>query len=121
MGLYWLRTRYYYNRNKVWEKYNDEAFLPRNESGAIEWPAVTVQLPMYNERNVVERLIKVVAALDYPWNKLQVQVLDDSTDETCQIVQNVIHSLPSNYPIEHIRRVIRTGFKGTFVRIIVWM
>lgn len=112
MGVYWLRTRYYYNRNKVWEKYNDEGMLPRNETGGIEWPAVTVQLPMYNERNVVERLIKTVAAMDYPLNKLQVQVLDDSTDETCEIVANVIKTLPPDYPIQHVRRIIRTGFKG---------
>jgi len=45
-------------------------------------PRVTVQLPIYNERYVVERLIDAVAALDYPRDRFQIQVLDDSTDET---------------------------------------
>jgi len=47
-----------------------------------DFPAVTVQLPIFNERLVVERLIDAVAALDYPADKLSIQVLDDSTDET---------------------------------------
>ena len=47
-----------------------------------EWPFVTVQLPVYNEREVVERLINAAAALDYPPDRLQIQLLDDSTDDT---------------------------------------
>ena len=46
------------------------------------WPTVTVQLPLYNEADVVDRLIDACAALDYPRRKLEIQVLDDSTDET---------------------------------------
>src|SRR3954467_6940332 len=46
------------------------------------WPVVTVQLPVYNERYVVERLIDGVCALDYPRDRLEIQVLDDSTDDT---------------------------------------
>ena len=46
------------------------------------WPSVTVQLPIYNERRVVQRLIAAAAALDYPGDRLEIQVLDDSTDET---------------------------------------
>src|SRR5664279_3138923 len=51
-----------------------------------ELPKVTVQLPLYNEMYVAERLLDAVAALDYPKDKLEVQVLDDSTDETTEIV-----------------------------------
>lgn len=83
-----------------------------NLVGDQEWPKVTIQLPMYNERNVVERLILSVAKTDYPLNKLQIQVLDDSTDETSDIVKHVLGTLPRNYPIEHIQRKIRTGYKA---------
>src|SRR6266704_4787245 len=48
-----------------------------------EWPRVTLQLPIYNERMVVERLIDAAAALEYPSDRLEIQVLDDSTDDTC--------------------------------------
>src|SRR5262245_11596441 len=49
------------------------------------WPRVTVQLPVYNERYVVGRLIDAVASLDYPREALEIQVLDDSTDDTAEI------------------------------------
>jgi cellulose synthase/poly-beta-1,6-N-acetylglucosamine synthase-like glycosyltransferase len=49
--------------------------------GEIE-PLITVQLPIFNEKYVVERLINAVAGLDYPKNKLEIQILDDSTDDT---------------------------------------
>lgn len=56
------------------------------------WPRVTVQLPLYNEQFVVERLIDAAAALDYPLDHLQIQVLDDSTDETTRLAAaKVIH------------------------------
>src|SRR5689334_23125350 len=51
-----------------------------------EWPRVLVQLPLYNERYVAERLIDAVAALRYPADKLSIQVLDDSTDDTPSVV-----------------------------------
>ena len=56
--------------------------LPPPTEEANPWPAVTVQLPIFNEALVVERLISAVAGLDYPFDRLQIQVLDDSTDET---------------------------------------
>src|SRR6476646_10831244 len=52
-----------------------------------EWPTVLVQLPLFNERYVVERLIDVVVALDYPVDRLTIQVLDDSTDDTAGIAR----------------------------------
>ena len=52
-----------------------------------DWPAVTVQLPIYNELYVVERLVEAAARLDYPAGKLQIQLLDDSTDETTELAQ----------------------------------
>lgn len=79
-----------------------------------EWPMVTVQLPIFNERYVIERLIDAVAAFDYPEGKLEIQVLDDSTDDTVQIVAEKIEALKAtcNVPIHHVRRENRTGYKA---------
>ena len=76
-------------------------------------PKVTVQLPLYNEQYVVERLIDAVAALDYPKERLEIQVLDDSTDETTDIVQQkVTEYQEQQIDIHHIRREKRTGYKA---------
>jgi glycosyltransferase involved in cell wall biosynthesis len=82
-----------------------------------EWsgvlPAVTVQLPIYNERFVVERLIDAVCALDYPGGRLEIQVLDDSTDETVALARRrVEHHRRNGVDIAHIRRGRRAGYKA---------
>ncbi len=78
-----------------------------------ELPTVTIQLPMFNEMYVVERLIEGVAAIDYPKDKLEIQVLDDSTDETVQIAKaKVDELLEKGWDIEYRHRVDRTGFKA---------
>ncbi|MCS6963622.1 glycosyltransferase [Thermoflexus sp.] len=80
---------------------------PRN------WPRVTVQLPIYNEGGVVERLLGAVVALDYPRDRLEIQVLDDSTDETAQRVQRQVAYYQSlGHPIELLRRPHRNGYKA---------
>ena len=58
-----------------------------------ELPFVTVQLPVFNERYVVERLIRAVAKMDYPTDRLEIQVLDDSTDETTAIARQCVDEL----------------------------
>src|SRR5690606_19199685 len=58
-----------------------------------EWPKVTIQLPIYNEMYVVDRLIDAVSKTDYPKDRLQIQVLDDSTDETRAIVELAVRRL----------------------------
>jgi cellulose synthase/poly-beta-1,6-N-acetylglucosamine synthase-like glycosyltransferase len=76
-------------------------------------PPITVQLPIFNELYVVERLLKSVAALDYPRELLQVQVLDDSTDETTEIAANrVVELRAAGLDIELIHRTDRTGYKA---------
>ena len=76
-------------------------------------PRVTVQLPMFNELYVVERLIESVSKLDYPRELLDVQVLDDSTDETRELAQKLVSELQkTGLDIVHIHRVDRTGFKA---------
>lgn len=76
-------------------------------------PMVTVQLPVYNELYVIERLIDTVANFNYPNNKLEIQVLDDSTDETSGIIsQKVNFWQEKGIDIHHIQRTNRTGFKA---------
>lgn len=77
------------------------------------WPTVTVQLPVYNERYVVRRLLEAAAALDYPREKLTIQVLDDSTDDTTRIVSAQVRLLRrEGLNIWHVRRPQRTGYKA---------
>ncbi|MFD2245518.1 cellulose synthase family protein [Pontibacter ruber] len=86
---------------------------PLTPAASQKWPTVTVQLPLYNERYVVERLIDAVAALDYPRHLLQIQLLDDSTDDTSSLIQQKISDYSeSGIRFEHIRRPERTGYKA---------
>ncbi|MDC7994225.1 cellulose synthase family protein [Altibacter sp. HG106] len=78
-----------------------------------ETPFVTVQLPVYNELYVMERLLNNIAQLEYPSNKLEIQVLDDSTDESLQQTAAHIERLQAKgVNIKHITRTDRTGFKA---------
>jgi len=78
-----------------------------------EWPYVTIQLPVYNELYVIERLLDAVAELEYDLDKLEVQVLDDSTDESFQVAAAKIEELKANgLNIEHIKRPERKGYKA---------
>lgn len=80
---------------------------------AAECPLVTVQLPIYNEPHVVDRLIRAAAAIDYPRRRLQIQVLDDSTDQTPQIAAPRVAALQTEgVNIIHLRRSQRSGYKG---------
>ncbi len=74
---------------------------------------VTIQLPMYNEMYVVERLIDSVCEIDYPKDKLEIQVLDDSTDETVDVVAKLVKAKQDlGFDIQHVRRTNREGFKA---------
>lgn len=78
-----------------------------------EYPPVTVQLPVYNEVYVVERLIDAACLLDYPRDRLEIQVLDDSTDETNQVVsKRVAFYRAHGIDIKHLRRTNRAGYKA---------
>jgi cellulose synthase/poly-beta-1,6-N-acetylglucosamine synthase-like glycosyltransferase len=80
---------------------------------AAVWPMVTVQLPLYNERCVARRLLETVGALDYPTDRLEIQVLDDSTDETTEILAKTTMRLrEKGLRVTHLRRGERTGFKA---------
>ena len=101
-----LHLAWLYSRNK------------RNRKDAITAtvtfePLVTIQLPIYNEKYVVERLIDAVSMIDYPKSKLEIQVLDDSSDETSEIILKKIESIrPLGLNIKFIHREDRAGFKA---------
>ena len=78
-----------------------------------QWPVVTVQLPLYNEMYVAQRLIEAVCRLEYPRDRLEIQVLDDSTDETTGIVAQVVEEQRRlGIDIHHLHRADRRGFKA---------
>jgi cellulose synthase/poly-beta-1,6-N-acetylglucosamine synthase-like glycosyltransferase len=78
-----------------------------------EDPMVTIQLPLYNEMYVIERLINAVCEIEYPKDKMEIQVLDDSTDETTAIVSKIVEQKKQQgFDISHIRRGTREGYKA---------
>ncbi|NJK92860.1 MAG: glycosyltransferase [Blastochloris sp.] len=100
---FWMVYTYY--------KHKGNSFKPLSRFKKL--PLVTVQLPVFNELYVVERLIRSVAELDYPKELMEIQVLDDSTDETRELVAAVVGELKSKgFDIEQHHRKERTGFKA---------
>lgn len=96
------------NRERL-RRVTDEYTVPAES----ELPPVTVQLPLYNEATVVERLLDAVARLDYPRDRLQVQVLDDSSDETRLIAARKAAALAAGgLDIQYVRRPDRVGYKA---------
>ncbi len=92
-------------------KYKDH--VPGPPPPVIEWPKVTIQLPIFNERYVIERLVDCVAQFDYPREKMDIQVLDDSTDETQEVARNCVERHRElGLPISYIHRDNREGFKA---------
>jgi len=80
-------------------------------------PFVTVQLPIYNERYVAARLLEAAAALDWPADRLEIQVLDDSTDDTTEILRTTIDAMPDgSAPCTLVRRPTREGYKAGALR-----
>jgi cellulose synthase/poly-beta-1,6-N-acetylglucosamine synthase-like glycosyltransferase len=97
----------------IWLFIKNRHHAPKPREQFKNLPHVTVQLPIYNELYVIERLLKSVAALDYPKELLQIQVLDDSTDETTELAaKNVAELKATGLDIELIHRTDRTGFKA---------
>jgi cellulose synthase/poly-beta-1,6-N-acetylglucosamine synthase-like glycosyltransferase len=104
MHRYQLVARYYRHRKNA---------VKDPPSRFAELPSVTVQLPIFNEQFVVERLIQTCCNLDYPKEKLEIQVLDDSTDETVERAQAIVEYYQSlGHRIHYIHRTNRYGFKA---------
>ena len=86
---------------------------PKPVYDPVTTPKVTIQLPMFNELYVAERIIETIAAFDYPSDKLQIQVLDDSTDETKDVIAKKVAEVAARgINIQHVHRVDRTGYKA---------
>jgi cellulose synthase/poly-beta-1,6-N-acetylglucosamine synthase-like glycosyltransferase len=106
VGIHSLVLTIVYLRNQ-----NKNAATPPPIKG--EWPRVVIQLPIYNERHVVDRLVDAMNRLDYPRDRLEVQLLDDSTDETVNIAAAAVErAKATGLTIEHVRREKREGFKA---------
>lgn len=96
---------YYFRFNKNKRK--------RERRKLENFPNVTIQLPIYNEKYVVHRLLKCVTSMDYPKENLEIQVIDDSNDETTSIIADLVKQYQrENYDIKHLIRGSRAGFKA---------
>src|SRR5215813_2152631 len=93
--------------------YRHRRNAPRPAGDLSALPRVTVQLPIYNEVYVAERLIEAVTRLDYPQELLEIQVLDDSTDETRDVAKRVVERFRARgFDISYLHRDDRSGFKA---------
>lgn len=114
-----------YGAHRIYHSWVAKRLMPRLEdnpsaaqsiSNALSsdgLPVVTVQIPLYNEKFVAGRIIDFVAKFEYPIDKMQIQVLDDSTDESVGIVaERVSHYKNLGYNISHVRRDNRVGYKA---------
>jgi cellulose synthase/poly-beta-1,6-N-acetylglucosamine synthase-like glycosyltransferase len=94
-------------------RHRHERTAPRSRFGEADLPVVTIQLPMFNEMLVAERLIDAVASIDYPRERLEIQVLDDSTDATSAIARAKCATLrEQDLDVAYIHRKDRTGYKA---------
>lgn len=97
----------------LYYKYKDRAGTPKAESEPSDWPTVTIQLPVFNEQYVVERLIDTICKIDYPRSQLEIQVLDDSTDDTTGIARACVDKHQARgIEIQYLHRPDRSGFKA---------
>jgi cellulose synthase/poly-beta-1,6-N-acetylglucosamine synthase-like glycosyltransferase len=122
IGVAWIMTIYTLNfyylsyqsqHNVIHQKRKDKLSV-HADSAIPDPPVVTVQLPIYNEKYVAARLINAVCLLDYPKDRLEIQVLDDSEDDTFELVQFVVgENQLRGFDIHHFRRISgRAGFKA---------
>jgi cellulose synthase/poly-beta-1,6-N-acetylglucosamine synthase-like glycosyltransferase len=99
--------------NYLKSKKKTDNSLKFNLKKTTEIPFVTIQLPIFNEKYVIERLLTTIAKIDYPKDKLEIQVLDDSTDDSIFETKGLIDALhQSGLDIKHITRTNRIGFKA---------
>jgi len=112
-NCYILMVFYVLNHPKTIKKHEEikENFYKKVSSK--NWPHTTIQLPIYNELYVAERLIESVCGIDYPKNLIEIQVLDDSTDDTTEIVKATVEKMKAQgFDIDYIHRTDRTGYKA---------
>ncbi len=106
-----LQLQLLYNYKKYHRSLSTQSQKP--VTGPAEWPFVTIQLPIFNEIYVVNRLVDNIMKLDYPKDRFEVHVLDDSTDETAEIIRRKVEEYKvQGFHIEQILRSDRVGFKA---------
>ena len=94
-----------------YKKKKNQTRMPEQEFADL--PRVTVQLPIFNEQYVVDRLLQAICRLDYPREKLDIQLLDDSTDETVEVARALVeHYAAQGHPVTYIHRTNRDGYKA---------
>ncbi len=92
-------------------KHRDDVYEPKGKFTSL--PKITIQLPMFNEFTVAERIIRSTCQIDYPLDKLEIQVLDDSTDESADIARAAVDEWAAKgYPIKYLHRENRVGYKA---------
>ncbi len=105
-GLHRYQLVWMYYRNK-----KNKRTEPKEKFA--ELPTVTIQLPIFNEQFVIDRLVDAICRLDYPREKLEIQVLDDSTDETTEVASGVVERYAAmGHPVTFIHRTNRAGYKA---------
>ena len=102
-----------YGYNCIFLVFASRRYKTRKTKKRNSTPQVTIQLPLYNERYVTKRLIESVGLMKWPRDKLQILILDDSTDDTSEIVKRCVEQLKSKeYDIGILNRDERTGYKA---------
>lgn len=95
----------------LYMKHRKEVREPKSQYTLL--PRVTIQLPMFNEAAVAERIIRHTCLIDYPRDRLEIQVLDDSTDESAEIARRCVEEWAAKgYPIRYLHRTNRVGYKA---------
>ena len=113
LNCYFLMIFHRLNRPKAFKRHDQIKKNFYDKFPPHDWPQITIQLPIFNERYVIERLIKAVCRLEYPKKLLEIQVLDDSTDDTGVIAKSLIRKMVNQgIDIVYIHRQDRTGFKA---------
>jgi len=117
MNCYLLMIFYRLNRPGAVRRHKNLRNHFYQNADSKDWPHVTIQLPIFNERYVVERLIESICRLDYPDNLLEIQVLDDSTDDTVHIARAAVEKMKARgVNIVFVHRENRSGFKAGALR-----
>jgi cellulose synthase/poly-beta-1,6-N-acetylglucosamine synthase-like glycosyltransferase len=123
IGIAWIMTSYTFNfyylsyqslHNHIHEKQRcRQREISNDDDDNASLPTVTIQLPLYNERYVAVRLIDAVCKIDYPKEKLEIQVLDDSDDDTIELIKSIVNGYKlGGFDIIYLHRTVRSGYKA---------